>query len=1226
MKGKKRATIMKSLALALLATVMLPLGVSAESSTDNLVLNKEVWLEDDGTYTVQLEAYAKGQVSAETIKVVKPADIILVLDQSGSMVDNDVTGIPTNTYSRVTGVTNKELAENSYYYRVDGVNYKIIATKEIITSQMEWADNASYSYGEELLSDKYELGGEEHTASTKYVTSSLETWRRTRSYNTYRYVNNNSNAELKQTDGSYYSETAREQLVELYEKEYKEEYGEDYYTIIFSADSASAVAYIPVTRREVSTVRYSYKYIDAEGKEVLLGYSATGNEAVIGNQECDISLVYARDTETGTRLEALQYAADEFIENIRASAIKNNIHHRVAIVGFASDASTAQSYGQSFYYSNSELFIGETQYNYYLNGKQSTHSSAGNLASDKYDEAFQDVLVETEYNNLFASVDKLAGYGATYPRLGFEMANGIFEAYENETEERSKIVIFLTDGEPGDGYSFDDTEAEATVTLAEKAETDYKAKIYTVAVLDSALESGSDADTFLKDVSTGKDAGSSGEYTLVTKAEELQNFFETIDKDINNTSTTVTLSDQAIVLDRVSNYFKVPDGFNTTNNVTVQVARHLGYEEFATPTAAPSDVTKVLSYGLGDEGDAGREIKGASARGFNFVAPENVVTTTFVDDGTSEEGSRLVANGYKLIMTITGLLAKDDAATGTYIDTNSTDSGVWDTDQVGEYGLVKAFEMPHTLIQQDAFVIDYAKEATLDAFGLSANRLDANEDGIFSKVDENATSLVEQYGKAAIKARTTVNEVGIIVNELTYTPSKMNWNGFDTFYALGKDANDGDDKTQNLWKKVSVIPANNVYYEDDFVTNTTDGTVGIVYSGEWKTEGTAGNNKENENTAHKDIHGGWQNEDLADDTTYTDGTAHVSSTQGATATFTFTGTGVDIYSRTNANVGLVKAQLFKGEDTAVANMTQTYVIDNISESGDYYQIPTATFKNLEHGTYTVKLTVAAKKADDNTTRATYYLDGIRVYNPLSAKQETNGVVSGAYGNEVNAMFKEVRDILLDSKSLNAGSTEANGVVFIDKSGDGTVSDSTSEVGTYEEYGPKNEVYLAEGQAIAFHLVGGNVQVGLKAPAGATTAQVTNGDAQSPLKINASSDLFYAITPNENGLVIIKNTTDNLLAVTKLKITGAGAIGQVSVASVLDYADTFDSLPVIDWVLESEENMPEVDDKDDEVPGEDNSGDVEIENPEPETGLTREEEILRQLMKQILGLFRNWLVK
>lgn len=1226
MKGKKRATIMKSLALALLATVMLPLGVSAESSTDNLVLNKEVWLEDDGTYTVQLEAYAKGQVSAETIKVVKPADIILVLDQSGSMVleENNVNGIPTDTYTIARNVTNAELLEGSYYCKVDNTYYKIIATKEIIKNEVLWIGDDGESYEEELITNTYTQNGQQYTAGSYFLESTLKTYTRTWGSDGYYYVNDKDSSDT--TTPSWRASTARRNFTNAKDTAAT--------TVEVSNDGTRAIVFTAVNEQRVNTVRYSYKYIDAEGNEKSLGSSATGNEETISAQLYNIDLVYSRGTTTGTRLKALQYAANEFIESIQASAVKNNVHHRVAVVGFASDEYKGNDYhtdqdDRQYYYSNTELFIGATQYNYHVDGKESTYSSTGNLASDKYGSAFQDVLVEEQYNNLLGSLESLAGKGGTHPSLGFEMANGIFEAYKNETEARTKIIIFLTDGEPGDRDSyFDSEEASATIEKAEKAETDYGAKVYTVAVLDQALKSGDDADTFLKDVATGKTPDELGTYTLVTEAEALKNFFETVDKDINNTSTTVTLSEDAIMLDRVSNYFKVPEGFNTTDNVTVQVAKHLGNEVFDTPTTAPETVSKVLSYGLGDVSDEDREIKGAYARGFNFVSEENVVTTTVIDDENSPGDGTVVANGYKLIMTIKGLLAKDDAATGTYIDTNSTDSGVWDTDQVGEYGLVKAFEMPRTLIQQDAFVIDYAKEATLDAFGLSANRLDNNDDLTFSKVETSATSLTDQYGKAAIKAGTTVNEAGITVNELTYKPTKMNWNGFDTFYALGKDANDGDDKTQNLWKKISVIPANNVYYEDDFVTNTTDGTdtVGIVYSGEWKTEGTAGNNKENENTAHKDIHGGWQNEDLADDTAYTDGTAHVSSTQGATATFTFTGTGVDIYSRTNANVGLVKAQLFKGEDTAVANMTQTYVIDNISESGDYYQIPTATFKNLEHGTYTVKLTVAAKKADDNTTRATYYLDGIRVYNPLSAKQETNGVVSGAYGNEVNAMFKEVRDILLDSKSLNAGSTEANGVVFIDKSGDGTVSDNTSEVGTYEEYGPKNEVYLAQDQAIAFHLAGGNVQVGLKAPAGATTAQVTNGDAQTPLEINASSDLFYAITPNKDGLVIIKNTTENLLAVTKLKITGVGTIGQVSVASVLDYADTFDSLPVIDWVLESEENMPEVDDKDDEASGEDNSGNVEIENSEPETDLTREEEILRQLMKQILGLFRNWLVK
>mgnify|MGYP003299483940 CR=1 FL=1 len=94
------------------------INVSEIEDTGNLILDKEVWLEDDGTYTVQLEAYAKGQVSVETLKVVKPADIILVLDQSGSMEENKVSGIPTDTYTRASNVTNADLVENSYYYKL----------------------------------------------------------------------------------------------------------------------------------------------------------------------------------------------------------------------------------------------------------------------------------------------------------------------------------------------------------------------------------------------------------------------------------------------------------------------------------------------------------------------------------------------------------------------------------------------------------------------------------------------------------------------------------------------------------------------------------------------------------------------------------------------------------------------------------------------------------------------------------------------------------------------------------------------------------------------------------------------------------------------------------------------------------------------------------------------------------------------------------------------------
>lgn len=52
-------------------------------TADGLILNKTATANDDGTYNITLEAYTTGSVS--TIESTKPTDIVLVLDQSGSM-------------------------------------------------------------------------------------------------------------------------------------------------------------------------------------------------------------------------------------------------------------------------------------------------------------------------------------------------------------------------------------------------------------------------------------------------------------------------------------------------------------------------------------------------------------------------------------------------------------------------------------------------------------------------------------------------------------------------------------------------------------------------------------------------------------------------------------------------------------------------------------------------------------------------------------------------------------------------------------------------------------------------------------------------------------------------------------------------------------------------------------------------------------------------------------
>lgn len=63
---------------------------SAETPSDGLVLSKTAKANPDGSYTITMESYTTGTVTSTTKTV--PVDIVLVLDQSGSMADSFDSG------------------------------------------------------------------------------------------------------------------------------------------------------------------------------------------------------------------------------------------------------------------------------------------------------------------------------------------------------------------------------------------------------------------------------------------------------------------------------------------------------------------------------------------------------------------------------------------------------------------------------------------------------------------------------------------------------------------------------------------------------------------------------------------------------------------------------------------------------------------------------------------------------------------------------------------------------------------------------------------------------------------------------------------------------------------------------------------------------------------------------------------------------------------------------
>ena len=449
----------------------------------------------------------------------------------------------------------------------------------------------------------------------------------------------------------------------------------------------------------------------------------------------------------------------------------------------------------------------------------------------------------------------------------------------------------------------------------------------------------------------------------------------------------------------------------------------------------------------------------------------------------------------------------------------------------------------------DVVVLDYGKKVNIDVLKNDV-LLGANK--VISSVDSSGC----QNGQLKTSSDKTklVYEPKKFMNSIDEASYKVNINNVESPY----------DVTAN----VKIMPATSVYYEDDFGADDNDNpNVAIVWSGDWKTDGKS----QDETQSDKNSQYGWD-DSYKDDTGYSNGSAHYSSQKLASATFRFTGTGVDVYSRTNDGVGKISTSLKKvtknTDGTEIVKTIKYKSIDNLSISGDYYQIPTLNYDDLDYGTYEVTIKVAPVSSEN---RGKYYLDGIRVYNPLG-EVDTNSTAGKAYkeAGESNAQYIQVRKDLLDSSKVQAIDTAIKGSLFIDKLGAGTI-----DIGTYKDYGPKNEVYLKadttnnKTQGVAFNINGyssekNKVFIGLKSPTGKeVTVKVTSGDKVEEIKLKSAADLYYQITPDTKGNVVIENMSDNLLSITKVRITGenltANGYALTSTPELMSYVNTFDTL-------------------------------------------------------------------
>ena len=127
----------------LLSCAALPTPAYAEGEeapSNGLELSKTVKANADGTYTITMESYTTGTVISST--KIAPVDIVLVLDQSGSMA-YDFNGNSTNTNSARRQYAMKQ-AVNSF---IESVNGKYSAEADHRMAIVTFGSNASIPQG-----------------------------------------------------------------------------------------------------------------------------------------------------------------------------------------------------------------------------------------------------------------------------------------------------------------------------------------------------------------------------------------------------------------------------------------------------------------------------------------------------------------------------------------------------------------------------------------------------------------------------------------------------------------------------------------------------------------------------------------------------------------------------------------------------------------------------------------------------------------------------------------------------------------------------------------------------------------------------------------------------------------------------------------------------------------------------------------------------------------------
>lgn len=488
----------------------------------------------------------------------------------------------------------------------------------------------------------------------------------------------------------------------------------------------------------------SYRSVTWNESEDSWGYytgifSQKWNKVNPKSSSTDTTRNHEQFYEPGVRkIVALQSAVNNFIDSVA----EKSPNSQIAIVKFAGDKTDKVGNG--------------------------TYRDGG--YTNNYTQIVRNLTDASQQASLKAAVNDLSPAGATAADYGMEHAQSIINGAASD--DKKKVVIMFTDGEPNHSSGFSEDVATATIKNSKTMKT-AGTTVYTIGVFSGAngapvtsWNGVSDTNKYMHLVSSnyktaesldtpvGKatyPADDKSYYLSAGSASELDSIFQQISQEVGG--STSNLDDKAVIRDIVTPYFNMPA---KTSDVQVYTAKSDGTE---------SDGSTVKWMDKEEfKGNVSIQGNTVSVSGFSYK------------DNWCGPGSNGFNNGKKLIIQF-NVTAKDDFLGGNDVPTNEDTSGIYDKD--GEDGkMIDSFKVPTVNVPIKAVTVTAEDKNVYLLGGVTTDQLKTGATVKCGNIPLDLSKANENYGlepwqNAYVNITTELEESNYtnLTDDTTYTVS-----------------------------------------------------------------------------------------------------------------------------------------------------------------------------------------------------------------------------------------------------------------------------------------------------------------------------------------------------------------------------------------------------------------------------------------------------------------------